>query len=376
MRMRWLRPLLLVVTLAACAHEDRAEQAAALTAASGAAAYLPIVERVADRVHVMRQAAPNFAGVVGNVTIIEQSDSIVLVDSGNNRGWGERVVAAVRRISDKPVSAVIVTHWHNDHPLGLPAIVAAWPDVEIIATNATRSRLAAGSTNVPTEPSAEYEARRHALLTQDYVELTETNANDASLSHAERDGWRRARDALDVRVADEPGTYLVMPTRMFDDVLRLEDRTAPIEIRFLGRANTDGDLIVWLPRQRVLAAGDIVVAPVPYMFSMYPREQIEVLERIKAYDFAVLVPGHGEIQRDARHVDLTIALIAAVRAQTAALVERGVNQDDAAAQIEVSDLTRQFTGEDPWLRYWFNGYALEPLIASAYREAAGTPGPP
>lgn len=339
--------------------------------------YLQISERVTDRVHILRQAAPNFAGVVGNVTIIEQDDSLVLVDTGNNRGTGARVVEAVRRISNKPVSAVIITHWHNDHPLGLPAIAEAWPSVEIIATEATRTRLVEGRTNAPLQPDAAYNERRNRLLTQDYVTLVDTNINDRSLSQEEREGWARARTGLSIRAADEVDTYLVLPNRTFRDSLTLDDSLTPIEISFLGRANTDGDLVVWLPRQRLLIAGDIVVAPVPYMFSIYPAEQVAVLDRIRGYNFAALVPGHGEVQRDKTYVDLLASFIRDVRAQMAPLAQSGLNAEDAAARIDVSAHRTRFAGEDRWLAYWFDAYSVQPLLDSAYREAKGEPlGPP
>ncbi|GAM96711.1 beta lactamase precursor [alpha proteobacterium U9-1i] len=369
-----LRAGLLVCALAlaaACATQSAPESAAS------ADPYLQVSERVADRVHVLRQGMANFSGPTGNVTIIEQDDSIVLVDSGNSRGAGARVVEAVRRISDKPVSAVIITHWHNDHPLGLSAIVAAWPNVEIIAHEATRTRLTEGRTNVPQQPDATYEARRRQLLTQDYATLFETNGTDQSLSQEEREGWARARQALTIRAADEPGTYLVLPNRIVRDAIRLDDRNAPIEVSFLGRANTDGDLVVWLPRQRVLVAGDVVVSPAPYMFSMYPGEQIAVLEQMRGRDFAALVPGHGAVQRDKAYLDLLIAFIRDVRAQMAALARSGLSAEEAAARVDVSAYAQRFAGEDRWLRYWFDAYSVQPLLDSAYREAKGEPlGPP
>lgn len=335
--------------------------------------FLQMIEPVTDRVYVMRQTLPNFAGVIGNVTIIEQSDSIVLVDSGNSRGTGERVVEMVRRISNKPVSAVIITHWHNDHPLGLSAIVAAWPDVEIIATEATRVRLAEGRTTVPTEPSEEYDARRLQLLTRDYVEFIDGQANNAELSQAERDGWARARRSLEIRAEEEPGTYLVMPTRTFTETLRLDDRAAPVEISFLGRANTDGDLVVWLPRQRVLIAGDIVVWPLPYMFSVYPEDNISTLERVNAYDYALLVPGHGETQRDKAYVARLIALVREVRRQVGPLAQQGLSLEEVTARVDLEAHAQAFAGDDPWLRVWFRDYSATPLIASAYSEANGQP---
>ena len=64
---------------------------------------------------------------ISNVSIIEQSDGIVVIDSGATAADGRRIVAFVRSLTDKPVKAVVITHWHNDHPLGISAIRDAWP---------------------------------------------------------------------------------------------------------------------------------------------------------------------------------------------------------------------------------------------------------
>src|SRR5687768_2830358 len=71
--------------------------------------------QVAPRIHLLHQREPFQVSPIGNVTVVEQSDGLVLVDSGASRGSGQRVVELVRRISAKPVKAVVITHWHNDH---------------------------------------------------------------------------------------------------------------------------------------------------------------------------------------------------------------------------------------------------------------------
>lgn len=363
--------LILLVTVASCATPPAREPWPATVDNP----FKQIMERVSDRVYVLRQAQPNFAGVVGNVTIIEQDDNLVLVDSGNSRGTGERVVEAVRRLSDKPVSAVIITHWHNDHPLGLPAIIEAWPSVEIIATEATAAQLRAGRTNVPTQPDASYEARRLQLLTHDYVTMFQGFIDDQSLTQAERDGWARGMAALSLRAEDEIGTYLVMPNRTFTDALTLDDRVAPVEVRFLGPANTDGDLVVLLPRQRVVVAGDIVVAPIPYMFSVYVEENIRTLEALRGLQFDTLIPGHGEPQRGAAYLDRLTDFVRDIHSQVTPLAGQGLSVEDVTARIDVERHAQAFAGDDPWLRLWFRDYAANPLIESAYRDARGESAP-
>lgn len=332
--------------------------------------YLQIVERIDRRVHVMRQAEANFAGVVGNVTIIEQAHGIVLIDSGSSRGDGDRVVAAVRRISAKPVTAVIITHWHNDHPLGLPAIVAAWPRVEIIATEITRQRLEEGQTGVPLARDPAWEATRTTQL-QGYVSTMEARASDATLAPEVRAGWARVLPSLPVRIADVPGTYVILPTRTFVDRLTLDDPDVPVEVSFQGRANTDGDAIIWLPRQRILIAGDAVVAPVPYLFAVHTAENIATLERLRALHHRVLIPGHGEVQHDGAFLDLLIDFTRYIQAEVTPLAQQGLTLEEVTARVNADQYAQRFVGDDPWLRYWFGRYSLEPLIESTYREAKG-----
>lgn len=332
--------------------------------------YLQIVERVDRRVHVLRQAEANFAGVVGNVTIIEQAHGIVLVDSGSSRGDGDRVVATVRRISSKPVTAVIITHWHNDHPLGLPAIVAAWPQVEIIATEITRQRLEEGQTGVPLARDPAWEATRAEQL-QGYFATIDGRSSDQTAPPEVRAGWARVRPGLPVRIADVPGTYVILPTRTFVDRLALPDAEAPVEVSFEGRANTDGDAIIWLTRQRILIAGDAVVAPAPYMFAIHTAENIATLERLRALHHRILIPGHGEVQRDGAFLDLLIEFTRYIQMEVTPLAQQGLTLEEVSARINADEFAQRFVGDDPWLRYWFGRYSLQPLIESTYREAKG-----
>jgi len=296
-----------------------------------------------------------------------------------SRAEQKRIRKAVRTISDKPVSAVIITHWHGDHPLGLSAIREAWPGADIISTAATRDRMATeanGTPPIPTSRDVEYEAARAAIL-RGYSEGLLAAAQDQALSAEERAGWTRAEGLLAIRVADVPGTYRIPPNRTFADHLTLADPGTPIEVGFEGRANTEGDTVIWLPRQQVLIAGDIVVSPIPFEFNVYPAENIATLVGLRAYDYRVLIPGHGEALPDKRYLDLLIAFMRDVRARIAPLAQQGVTLEEATARLDFTSYEQAFSGDDPWLRLWFRDYALTPLLESAYREAKGEPlGPP
>lgn len=333
--------------------------------------------RVAPGVHVLHQAEPFQPAPVGNVTVIEQSDGLVLVDSGGDRGSGERIVALVRSISAKPVKAVVLTHWHNDHPLGLSAVKAAWPAASVIATRRTAEHMRAGRLRtIPFAPDPVWDKARVKLM-QDAAAEYAAAADKPGITPQERAGWRELSIVAAIGAEDEPGTHVVLPDVVFDDRHLIDDALSPVEVAFVGRANTDGDAVVWVPRRRVLVAGDAVVSPVPYGFNVFPKEWVAVLERLKAYDFAVLVPGHGLPQTDRAYLDRLAWSMEDIRARIAPLAARGLSVEQAKAELDLEAHRAAFAGSDPWRRYFVQQYWLDPFIASAHREAKGEPlGPP
>jgi glyoxylase-like metal-dependent hydrolase (beta-lactamase superfamily II) len=65
-----------------------------------------------------------------------------------------------------------------------------------------------------------------------------------------------------------------------------------------GRGNTNGDAIAWLPRERIVIAGDLLVRPVLFVDDGYPSDWIHTLDRLEQLDAATIVPGHGHAMRD------------------------------------------------------------------------------
>ncbi|MFN3945752.1 MAG: MBL fold metallo-hydrolase [Allosphingosinicella sp.] len=337
-----------------------------------ATGHLQIIEPLAPRVWLIRQAEPFQLQPVGNVTLIEQADGLVLVDSGGSPGSGRRVVDLVRSVSSKPLKAVLVTHWHGDHPLGLPAIVAAWPQARIIAHARTRDHLLgppmADYPKGAPDPEADAKMAEQA---DGAAAFLARNAADPALSEAERAGFARTLAAFRSLRSDMEGAFVVVPTETFDDSLRIDDPEVPVDLLHLGRANTDGDAVAWLPRQRIVVAGDMVVAPIPFGFGSFPAEWIEALGRLRALEFALLVPGHGRPQADAAYLDRLVGLIAETRAQVAPLAAQGLDLDAVRARVGLSAQKALFAGDDPWLGRWFDAYWVRPMTEAAWREANG-----
>jgi len=309
---------------------------------------------------------------IGNVIVIEQSDGLVMVDAGGSPGAGRRIVETIRGLSSKAVKAVVITHWHGDHPQGLSEVLKAWPRARTIATRATQAHLRDPATmNTPGAPDASANAAFQKQV-KSFVAYAH-QMGDKATDPAEKAHWAEAERQFRQYALDMDGAVTLPVAEGFDDRLDLPDVRRPAQALFLGRANTDGDALVWLPRQRILITGDIVVSPVPFGFGGYPADWIATLAKLRRYDFRILIPGHGAPQHDRAYIDRVSAALADIRAQVAPLAEAGLSLEQVRAQVDASAQAHSFIGEDPWLQHWFIADWVNPIVASAYREAKGEP---
>jgi len=319
-------------------------------------------QHIADRIWLIDKPDPTTPPFEGNVVVIEQSRGLVLVDAGGSPTSGEAVVAQIRKLSPKPVRWLVYTHYHGDHNLGAGAIRAAWPSVVIVSTARTRENM--------TGPPMAYVAT-YAKSYSDMADAAARQAADPRLPDGLRAGWARTAQAGPGMVAGYTGLQAYPADRTFTDRFAIPDPAAPVEVRFLGRGNTDGDAVVWAPKQRVLASGDLVVAPIPYAAHTYPGEWIATLRALEAYDFAWLVPGHGAPMRDRTYVDKVIAALEAVRAQVAPLAKADTPLADVRKRLDLSAMKTGFTGGDPWLSFLIDAVFTGDLVSNAYKEARG-----
>src|SRR5687767_7002882 len=240
--------------------------AAPVGAQPAAAAKLgPFAAReITPEIHLLAVPHTYYGPATSNVILIEQEDGLVVIDSGLAAGHGRAIVNYARMLTAKPIKAVAITHWHNDHPLGVSAIRDAFPNVRIIATPGTETGLlGAAATLVGFRPDPQLDQELYKQADQAEEQLRKLLEDSATTSDRRERVKKALADFKQLR-ADYRGTYIVPPTETFDRELLLDDPKVPVRLLHFGRANTDGDLVAWLPEQKIVASGDIVVAPSPY----------------------------------------------------------------------------------------------------------------
>ena len=125
------------------------------------------------------------------------------------------------------------------------------------------------------------------------------------------------------------------PNVTLDDRMTLFRGDREIRLLYLGHGHTGGDVVVYLPKERVLCSGDLLVNGVANLIDGYVNEWPDALEKLKAIDFVDVIPGHGEPFKGKERVDWFQAYLRDLWRQGSALHDQKVSAADAAKRIDM-----------------------------------------
>jgi glyoxylase-like metal-dependent hydrolase (beta-lactamase superfamily II) len=163
---------------------------------------------------------------------------------------------------------------------------------------------------------------------------------------------------------DFRGIQLSLPTRTFEGRLDLTVEDKAVQLLQVGPAHTEGDLLVYLPRERVVFTGDILfIGSHPIVWQGPIRNWIAACDRVLELDVDVVVPGHGPLT-DKAGVRETKAYWERVLSAAASGFAASVSADDTARA-----LLREFDG-------WAEAHRVIANVDAAYRELRGDTRPP
>jgi len=324
------------------------------------------VQKIAGGVYaVIRREPPSLWFNPNTVFIIGKKD-VTVVDTNISSRYTQAVLAELRKLTDKPVRYVVNTHWHEDHIIGNRVYREAFPKVKFIGHKSTLEDL-------PTVGAAN---RRGSLengggfvrLLKNLIAKGE-NLDKQKLSEEERAGYESDIDLVESYLAESADFQIILPDITVENRMEFDDGQRKIEILHLGRAHTGADLVVRLPREKIVASGDLIVAPVPLVgTTSYPLEYGATLENLLRLRAEIIIPGHGAVQRDDSYARLMIRLLNSIKLQAEAAVKRGETLEQLRKSVNLDEFRREFAGASQHRALIFQNYVFLPATAAAYRR--------
>jgi len=328
------------------------------------------LQQLGEGIYVAIRPESIRAPVEGNATILINNRDVVMFEGGGVPLAAENVIAKIRELTDKPVRYVINSHWHGDHHLGNQAYREAFPNVEIISHAYTREDI--------TGPPMDYVEEMVKSLPQELEGVQKlleagTSQDGTPLDEKTRRWYEQIAEGLPVLMEEVARLDATPPTLTFDDKLTLHRGDRVIEILYLGRGNTRGDAVVYLPKEKIVITGDLVVLPTPYGFGTYPSDWIATLNKIQALEFDQMVPGHGPVQSDGAYLETLKALFQSMLSQAEEIVAAGGDLEKLRTEVDVAEFETKLCGDDPLLQRLFKNWFVNPFALSVFKEASGEP---
>ena len=266
---------------------------------------------------------------MSNNLVIVNDDHVMVVDSSVSPAAARGLVEGIKTLTDKPIKYVFNTHYHFDHAHGNQIF---GDDVEIIGHEFVRSMLM-------TDVLAQRTNRSFTAGIPAQVEALRARVAGTT------DAAERQRLEAQLVIQEAHGlaiqeTRPTPPNVTYRDSLTLVKGGREVQLHFPGRGHTGGDSLVFLPEERIVFTGDFFVGSpgsggLPYMGDGYVEEWPASLDRLRALDFDVMVPGHGAPFREREQIDHLQAYLRDFHTQVAALHAQGVSAEDATAQVDL-----------------------------------------
>ncbi len=242
------------------------------------------------------QAKPENRGAISNVGVVIGETSIAVIDTGGSVSFAEGLRAAIRELSDKPISHVINTHVHPDHIFGNAAFVEDQPEFvgheKLTAAMQARARFYASSSRRLIGPSFE-------------------------------------------------GTRPVLPTLPVADRLDIDLGDRVLKLKAYPTAHTDNDLTVLDVKTGTLFAGDLVFVERVPVVDGSALGWVQVLSSLSLLDALRVVPGHGPAAAPWPGASAaTQRYLKSLVTETRDIVRRGGSIGEAVESVGVSEQGR------------------------------------
>jgi glyoxylase-like metal-dependent hydrolase (beta-lactamase superfamily II) len=333
---------------------------ALLSGAAQTQTRVPHKTRIADGIFLFTTAPYGDVGLDGNSIVILSSDGALVFDTNGTPAAAAEVLSEIRRMTDQPVRYVVNSHWHWDHWYGTEIYQREFPDLKVVSHEKTRELMRG--------PALEFNRPGLERDLPAYLKNLETRAAASS------DPSLQALLSEDKFFLEQKrSVHHGFPNTTFINQLTVYLGDREIQILNYGRAVTPGDTFLYLPKEKILITGDLLVNPISFALSCYPTEWLRTLERLDKLDTSVIIPGHGGPLRDKELLHATMDVFRELLRQGKDAKGKGLDADAAKKIIlaELAALKSKITFDSPSLSNAFDVQLVDWYLHRVYDELDG-----
>jgi len=221
------------------------------------------------------------SGMGGNAGFVDLGDIAVLIDTTMSEEAAKDLRKAVIQYTGKNPKFIVITHYHLDHVVGNSVFDSS---ISIITSERTLN-------NIKVENAKRIEEIRN-------TSTEEIDKMEESLK-TEKDEEKRKEIENDlnfINLVKDEAFALRNPDLCFREELILHGKDRDLHIHTFQKAHTDGDVVVYVPDDEVLFAGDLLFARSDHWLgSGDPDGWISVIDKLLDMNFTTVVPGHGTL---------------------------------------------------------------------------------
>lgn len=273
-----------------------------------------------------------------NAAIILLEDGVLVVDTHSKPSAARALIGQIKKLTDKPVKYVVNTHFHYDHYQGNEAYPSSWPaGIEIISSEATRANIQ--RLGIP--------RIKNEIVSMPQEIATLKNDLEKAANAEQKEVIRKNLLQAEAYLAELKTMQVTLPTMTFDRSLILHRNSRTVEILWLGRAHTDGDVWVFLPKEKVLVTGDALHGWTPFMGDSYPYDWIQTLDAAEKLDFDYVIAGHGDVMQGKQKFELWKQYFRDLMEHTAAVYAEGASLEEVKKRVSEFLISKYADRFDP-----------------------------
>ena len=196
-------------------------------------------------------------------------------------------------------------------------------------------------------------------------------ADDKPLTEEKRSETKERLAEAEALFAQAKNFIYQPPTLLVDRELTIDLGNRTVKIMHLGRGNTGGDVVAYLPQEKILASGDLIVSPVPYAFDGYPSEWVKTLQALAQLNPDTIVPGHGEVLHGTTYANLVADMMKSIVSQVDAKLAANseISLQDVQKTIDLKKFRESFCGSDKSACGFFDYSIGQKFVELAFNEA-------